>query len=259
MFYALTKGLISSPLVTVEHVIKSIQSLNDDAQQGTYEMSAISFGAYPTVADKYALMPCGACMGFKVGPRILAREAVTLADLKKMKIAVPGKKTTAFLVLQMVIPNVEPVVVPFNEIALTVADGRADAGLVISETQFTYEKLGLVKIIDLGEWWFEQSGLPLPLGGNIIRKDLPAKVKNEVIKIFQESIKYALTHREEAVKFAMKYARGMELDQALKFIGTYVNELTVDYGDTGREALRLLYQKGYELGALKTPVDVEFA
>jgi len=258
MFYALTKGLVSAPEVQIEHVLKSIQSLNEDAENGLYEMSAISFGAYPNVAEKYALMPCGACMGFKYGPMVLARREIKLQDLSRVKVAVPGKKTTAFLALQMAAPNVEALVLPFDEIAPAIQEGQVEAGLLISEAQLTYQKLGLVKIVDLGEWWHEQTGLPIPLGGNIIRKDLSSDVKKRMVKLFQESIEFALSHREEAVRFAMKYARGMDFAQALKFVGMYVNELTIDYGEIGRQSLQLLYERAYDCGVLQQRVAIEF-
>jgi 1,4-dihydroxy-6-naphthoate synthase len=258
MFYAMTKGLVSSPGLTITHVLKSIQSLNQDALNGTYEMSAISFGAYPSIADKYALLPCGACMGLKYGPMLLARRPVALEDLPNLKIAIPGKQTTAFLALRILAPQVEAIVLPFDEIAMAVKEGRVDAGLVISEAQVIYEKLGLCKVVDLGEWWFDQTALPLPLGGNVVRKDLDDHVMGELINLFQRSIKFALANRAEAVEFAMQYARGMKFEEALKFVGMYVNELTVDYGETGRRALQLLYEKGYECGALQLPVEPEF-
>jgi len=259
MYYALTKGLLSSPQLQIKHVLKSIQLLNEDAKKGRYEMSAISFGAYPAIADKYALMPCGACMGFKYGPMVLAQKQMSLADLSEVKVAIPGRQTTAFLALQIMVPQVEAVVLPFDEIAPAVAQGRFEAGLVISEAQLIYEKLGLKKVVDLGQWWFEETGLPLPLGGNILRKDLGEKVKTELIGLFQSSIKFSLANRAQAVEFAMQYARGMDFAQALEFVGMYVNDLTVDYGDQGKRALALLYEKGFACGALKTPVAIEFA
>jgi 1,4-dihydroxy-6-naphthoate synthase len=259
MFYAITEGLVSSPALKIQHVLKSIQSLNEDAEKGTYEMSAISFGAYPSIADKYALMPCGACMGLKRGPIVLARREIGIEELSGLRVAVPGKQTTAYLALQICAPQVEVVVLPFDDVAPAVSEGRVDAGLVISEAQLTYDKLGLKKVVDLGEWWFDRAGLPMPLGGNIVRKDLDDYVKSELIRIFQESIRYALAHRAEAVEFAMRYARGMDFEQALKFVGTYVNELTVDYGETGRQAVRMLYEMAYECGALTQPVEIEFA
>jgi 1,4-dihydroxy-6-naphthoate synthase len=258
MFYAITKGLVSSPALNIAHVLKSIQSLNQDALNGTYEMSAISFGAYPSIADKYALMPCGACMGLKYGPMVLARREIALEDLPKLNIAIPGRQTTAFLALQILAPQVEATVLPFDEIASAVKAGRFDAGLVISEAQLIYEKLGLCKVVDLGEWWFDQTGLPMPLGGNVVRKDLDNQIKGELIELFQQSIKFALANRDEAVEFAMQYARGMKFEEALKFVGMYVNELTVDYGATGERALRLLYEKAHQCGALQRPVEIEF-
>jgi 1,4-dihydroxy-6-naphthoate synthase len=258
MFYALTQGIVSSPHLKIEHAIQSIQLLNEDARNGKYEMSALSFGAFPSVSEKYSLMSCGACMGFKTGPMILARQARQMQDLKNVKIAVPGKQTTAYLVLQIVLPNAETVVLPFDQIVPAIESGEVQAGLVISEAQLTHERLGLAKVIDLGEWWYEETKLPLPLGGNVFRKDLAPETKSELTHVFRESIRYALAHREEAVRFAMKYARSMDVAEALDFIGRYVNEFTVDYGEMGRLAVETLYRKAFESGALKQPVVCEF-
>jgi 1,4-dihydroxy-6-naphthoate synthase len=258
MFYALTKGIVSSPALRINHVLKSIQSLNQDAKDGVYEMSAVSFGAYPSITDRYVLMPCGACMGMRYGPMVLSSREISVEDLSNLKVAIPGRLTTAFLALQILAPHVEATVLPFDDIALAISEGRVDAGLVISEAQLVYEKLGLKKVVDLGEWWFGETGLPMPLGGNVVRKDLADYVKCELIELFQQSIRFALENRAEAVEFAMQYARGMDFDQALKFVGMYVNELTVDYGDVGRRALQLLYEKAYVCGALEAPVEIEF-
>ncbi len=258
MFYALTQGIVSSPLLKIEHAIKSIQLLNEDARNGKYEMSALSFGAFPAVSEKYSLMSCGACMGFKTGPMILAKQQYELKDLKNVKIAVPGKQTTAYLVLQIALPNADTVVLPFDQIVPAIEKGEVQAGLVISEAQLTHERLGLAKVVDLGAWWYDETQLPLPLGGNVFRKDLPGRTKSELTRVFKESIRYALSHREEAVQFAMRYARSMDVDEALDFIGRYVNEFTVDYGEVGRLAVETLYRKAFESGALQTIVNCEF-
>jgi 1,4-dihydroxy-6-naphthoate synthase len=258
MFYALTQGIVSSPLLKIEHAIKSIQLLNEDARNGKYEMSALSFGAFPAVSEKYSLMSCGACMGFKTGPMILAKQQYELKDLKNVKIAVPGKQTTAYLVLQIALPNADTVVLPFDQIVPAIEKGEVQAGLVISEAQLTHERLGLAKVVDLGAWWYNETQLPLPLGGNVFRKDLPGRTKSELTRVFKESIRYALSHREEAVQFAMRYARSMDDAEALDFIGRYVNEFTVDYGEVGRLAVETLYRKAFESGALQTIVNFEF-
>ena len=259
MFYAITRGLLESPQFQVAHVLKGIQLLNEDAAAGVFEMSAISFGAYPGVADKYSLMPCGACMGLKYGPMVLSKNKISLDQLRSTKVAIPGKRTSAYLALQIVAPGIETVVLPFDQIAPAVQSGDVEAGLVISEAQLLYEKLGLHKVVDLGEWWYEETKLPLPLGGNIIRKDVDHSIKASLIELFQKSIKYALSHREEAVRFAMTYARGMDFEQALKFVGMYVNELTVDYGEDGRQALQLFYDRAFQAGALEKKVSLDFA
>jgi len=258
MFYALTQGIVSSPHLKIEHAIKSIQLLNEDARNGKYEMSALSFGAFPAVSEKYSLMSCGACMGFKTGPMILAKQPYKIADLKGIKIAVPGKQTTAYLVLQIAFPNNDTVVLPFDQIVPAIEKGEVEAGLVISEAQLIHERLGLAKVVDLGEWWYDETKLPLPLGGNVFRKDLAAKTKAELTRVFKDSIRYALSHREEAVQFAMRYARNMDVAEALDFIGRYVNEFTIDYGEVGRLAVETLYRKAFECGALENQVICEF-
>lgn len=258
MFYALTSEKLRSQNFEITHELRTIQELNEAALAGKYEMSALSFAAYPRVADKYALMPCGACMGFKQGPMLLSKKEIALQDLDRLTIAIPGRLTTAYLVLQMVKPGLTTVEVPFDQIVNEVSSGKVDAGLIIHEAQMTYQRSGLAKVVDLGEWWFGETGLPLPLGGNVIRRDIAPEISVELTRMFQESIRYAMANRDEAVSFAMRYARGLEVDAATKFIGTYVNEWTVDYGEEGRMALVKLFERAYEVRALDHPICAEF-
>lgn len=258
MFYALAKDKLGLPGVKINQVLKDIQSLNQDAMKGTYEVSAISFAAYPLVADRYSLMPCGASMGYKYGPMIVAREPLSREDLKGKKVAIPGKLTTAYLVMQLYQPGLDVIEVPFDRIPEAVKNGEADAGLLIHEGQLTYQSLGLSKIVDFGEWWFDLTSLPLPLGGNVIRKDLGADLIRKTTKILKQSIVYSLEHRKEALEYAMTFARDLDTGLADKFVGMYVNELTVDYGDDGRKAITTLFKMAHEKGLVKEPVKVEF-
>jgi len=258
MFYALAHDKLDTRGVKVNQVLKDIQSLNHDAINGRYEVSAISFAAYPLVADRYALMPCGASMGYKYGPIVVAKRPFTVDELKGTTVAIPGKLTTAWLALQLWQPGLTVVEMPFDKILEAVSDGQVDAGLLIHEGQLTYGQSGLVKVVDLGEWWFEETGLPLPLGGNVIRKDLGEAMVKQITKLLQDSIVYSLEHRAEALDYAMTFARDMEKRLADKFVGMYVNELTVDYGENGRKALSLLFQRAHERGIVKQPVAVEF-
>ncbi len=258
MFYALAKDKLGIPGVKINQVLKDIQSLNQDAMKGTYEVSAISFAAYPLVADRYSLMPCGASMGYKYGPMIVAREPLSREDLKGKKVAIPGKLTTAYLVMQLYHPGLDVIELPFDRIPDAVKNGEADAGLLIHEGQLTYQSLGLSKIVDFGEWWFNLTSLPLPLGGNVIRKDLGADLIRKTTKILKQSIVYSLEHRQEALEYAMTFARDLDTGLADKFVGMYVNELTVDYGDDGRKAITTLFKMAHEKGLVKEPVKVEF-
>jgi 1,4-dihydroxy-6-naphthoate synthase len=258
MFYALAKNKLGIPGVKVNQVLKDIQSLNQDAIKGTYEVSAISFAAYPQVASRYSLMPCGASMGYKYGPMIVAREQLTKDDLKNKKVAIPGKLTTAYLVMQLWQPGLEVVEVPFDRIPEAVKNGEVDAGLLIHEGQLTYASIGLKKIVDFGQWWFDLTELPLPLGGNVIRKDMGPDLIQKTTKVLKQSIVYSLEHRQEALEYALTFARDLETGLADKFVGMYVNELTVDYGDAGRKAISTLFQMAYENGLVAEPVKVEF-
>ena len=259
MFYALTVGKLTSANFSIKHVLTSIQDLNQAAKKGIYEMSAISFAAYPQVSDRYFLMPCGACMGLKRGPIVIGKRALDATELKRSTIAIPGKLTTAYLTLKIFEPQVNVIEKQFDQIIQSVIDEEADAGLIINESQLTYQEMGLRKIVDLGQWWFEETGLPLPLGGNIIRKDLGLDFIGEMTALFQGSIKYALAHKDEVVQYAKRYAPAMTDEQAGQFIGMYVNDLTVDYGDTGRKALETLFEKAHTSGAMEQSSLVEFA
>lgn len=258
MFYAIAADKVGIPGLKVNQVLKDIQSLNRDAMAGTYEVSAISFAAYPEVADRYALMPCGASMGQKYGPMIVAAEQLDRKGLRKAKLAIPGKLTTAYLALRLYEPELQVVEIPFDQIIQAVKDGQVDAGLIIHEGQLTYEKVGLKKIVDLGQWWFEVTGLPLPLGGNIVRRDLGDQLVKDVTKLLRDSIVYGLSHRKEALEYALNFARDMRPDLADKFVGMYVNELTVDYGDLGRKAVSALFSMAYDKGLFSRPVAVDF-
>ncbi len=258
MFYALAQGKLRDPELEFIHTLEDIQSLNARALRGEYEVTAVSFHAYAYLADRYALLPHGASMGDGYGPMVVAKEAWTPADLRGRRIAIPGTLTTAFLALQLWNPNLEHIVIPFDQIIDAVQDERADAGLIIHEGQVTYPSLGLHKIVDLGEWWLKATGLPLPLGGNVIRKDLGPATMRRVSAILRESIRYALDHREEALRYAMQFGRDMDGGQADRFIGMYVNDLTLDYGERGRAAVRRLLMEGHAHRLIPTKVEPEF-
>lgn len=258
MFYGLAAGKVETYGIKVNQVLKDIQSLNLDAQNGIFEVSAISFAAYPDLEDSYALMPCGASMGRKYGPMVVAARDMTISDLSDVKLAIPGRQTTAFLALRLVEKNLNVVELPFDQILGAVRNGTVDAGLIIHEGQLTYGELGLTRIIDLGEWWHEQTGLPLPLGGNIIRKDLGADLINKSTRMLQDSIRYALSNREEALAYALQFARGLKKEEADKFVGMYVNDLTIDYGEEGKKALLQLFKMSYENGLISKELTPEF-
>ncbi len=259
MYYALTEGIIKPIAISITHKLLPMQILNEAASSGKYEMSALSFAAYPQVADRYYLMSCGACMGYKTGPMLLAKEPITENKIAQLKIAVPGTLTTAYLLLKIFCPRVQTISLPFDAIIGAVMDGSVEAGLVIDGGQMTYTQMGLHKILDLGAWWYEQTALPLPLGGNIIKKDLPPAVIFQLTQLFRQSIQYALDHRLEAAKYATRYAQGMSADQAMQFIGRYVNELTLNYGEQGKQALSELFRRAHAAGVLTKIVEPEFA
>lgn len=243
MFYAMAENKIDLRGYRFEHRLRDIQTLNEWAMRGELHISAISIHAYAYVSDKYALMPCGASMGDGYGPLVISgSEAPARSDprewLRDQVIAVPGRMTSAYLALQLYLGEFKHVVVPFDQIFDAVREGRAAAGLIIHEGQLTYAHAGFKKVVDLGEWWKTKTGLPLPLGGNVLRRDLPAAVQHELVQIIRESIEFGLTHRDEAVRHSMPYARDMDAGLAGKFIGMYVNDYTRDYGEKGRAAIR---------------------
>ena len=272
MFYAIAKSKIDLRGYRFEHRLEDIQTLNERAQRGELHISAISIHAYAHVTDKYALLPCGASMGDGYGPIVVKRwpspnaEPLTLSSERSLRellidktIAVPGRMTSAFLALQLFLGSeFKHIVVPFDKIFEAIESGAADAGLLIHEAQLTYERAGFSKVVDLGEWWKRETALPLPLGGNIIRKDIPRPVQHDLVEILRESIEYGLTHRAQAVAHAMAYARDMNTSLADKFIGMYVNEFARDYGEVGRTAIRKFLVRAREAGVLNTSIELEF-
>lgn len=259
MFYGLATHKIDTGDLDFQHVLKDIQTLNEEARKGTYDVTAISFHAYAYVADKYALLPHGASIGDNYGPVVVASEELDVAELPNVTIAIPGTLTSAFLALSIHTPNFKYEVVPFDEITEAVTEGRCDAGLLIHEGQLFYHNLGLHKVLDLGEWWHEHTGgLPLPMGGNAIRRDLGEETIREVSSLLRESIGYSLDNREDALQYAMQFARDMDPALADRFVAMWVNELTLDYTDRGREAVRRLLAEGHERGIIPHKVDVQF-
>jgi 1,4-dihydroxy-6-naphthoate synthase len=258
MFYGLATNKLNTGNLSFKHLLKDIQTLNEEAMQGTYDVTAISFHAYAYVADKYALLPHGASIGDNYGPIVVSRQPATPEDIAKLKIAVPGELTSAFLALRIFNPDFEYVVVPFDKIIDTVRDGSCDAGLLIHEGQLFYESLGLHKVLDLGEWWHKRHGLPLPMGGNVIRRDLGPALIKEVSNLLRESISYSLNNRDDALQYAMQFARDMDTELADRFVAMWVNDLTLDYTDRGREAVRRLLEEGFERGIIPNRVPVEF-
>jgi 1,4-dihydroxy-6-naphthoate synthase len=265
MFYGLASGAVAVDGIEVDQVLSDIQTLNQAAFEGRYEVTAVSFNAYAHLVDRYALLPHGASMGDKYGPILVSRTPVPGAasgpvSLKGMRIAIPGKLTSAFLTLQMYDPSFDYEVVPFDEIDAAVLAGRVDAGLLIHEGQLTYQADGLHKIVDLGEWWFERTGgLPLPLGGNIIRRDLGPEMMRTISKMLHDSIAHALNNREAAVVYAQQFGRGLDRTDTDRFVGMYVNQLTLDYGTRGRAALERFFTEAFEKGLIPNRVPVEFA
>jgi len=264
MFYAIAKNKIDLRGYRFEHRLEDIQTLNERATRGELHISAVSIHAYAYVADKYALLPCGASMGDGYGPIVIRKRPTLNADidpgeqLRGCVIAVPGRMTSAYLALQLYLGDFKHVVVPFDQIFDAVNAGRADAGLIIHEGQLTYAKSGFTKVVDLGKWWKQETGLPLPLGGNVIRKDIPADIRHDLLEIMRESIDFGLAHRDEAVQHALPYARDMNEKLADKFIGMYVNEFTRDYGEKGRAAIRRFLDDARSAGYIDTSGEIEF-
>jgi len=259
MFYGLASGRVPSNGFELEHVLSDIETLNRAAFTGTYEITAVSFHAYAHLTDRYILLPHGASMGDRYGPVVVAKKDGP-SSLKGIRVAIPGELTTAFLTLRLYDPSFEYVVVPFDQIQEKVHSGEVAAGLLIHEGQVTYADEGLRKIVDLGEWWADRTGgLPLPLGGNVIRRDLGAAAISKLSGLLRDSIAYGLEHRQEAVDYAMQFGRGLDRKLTDKFVGMYVNGLTLDYGDRGREAVRRLLDDSRAAGLLPRTVEVEFA
>ncbi|MFN3134748.1 MAG: menaquinone biosynthesis family protein [Candidatus Kryptonium sp.] len=259
MFYALVNNKIDTGDLKFVNILSDIETLNRKAFDGVYDVTAISFHAYAYISDKYMLMPCGASMGIGYGPILVAKKKFSPSDLKDLTVGVPGTLTSAFLILKIFEPDVKYKVIPFDKIIDAVLNDEVDAGLLIHEGQLTYSSSGLVKLIDFGEWWYEQTGLPLPLGGNAVKKELGIQLIKKVSRYLHDSIKYALEHRNEALKYALQFARGMDDNLADKFVGMYVNELTLDYGENGRKAVQLFLDLGFERGLIHKKVKVEFA
>ena len=258
MFYGLATNKLDTGDLSFTHVLEDIQSLNEKAMRGYYDVTAISFHAYAYVADKYVLLPHGASIGDNYGPIVVAREPKRVEDLAGLKVAVPGTLTSAFLALRILCPDFEYEVVPFDQIIKAVQEGRSDAGLLIHEGQLFYQDLGLRKVVDLGEWWHGRTGLPLPMGGNVIRRDLGAETIRRVSRYLHESIRYSLEHRADALGYAMQFARDMDTELADRFVGMWVNELTLDYSERGRRAVELFLDEGARRGIIPHRVKVEF-
>jgi 1,4-dihydroxy-6-naphthoate synthase len=258
MFYGLATNKVRVPGLRFTHTLTDIETLNRKAMQGVYDVTAISFHAYPYLQDNYALMPCGGSVGEQYGPMVVATRPLTLEELRKLKVAVPGTLTTAYLALKLFSPGIETEVVAFDQIIPELIAGKYEAGLIIHEGQLTYESSGLCKILDLGKWWHEQTGLPLPLGGNAIRRSLGKELIATVTQALRDSIQYGLDHREEALAYAMQFARDLDPQKADRFVGMYVNERTLDYGADGREAVARLLQMGHQAGIIPNPPKVEF-
>jgi 1,4-dihydroxy-6-naphthoate synthase len=267
MFYAMAENKIDLRGYRFEHRLEDIQTLNERATRGELHISAISIHAFAYVSDRYALLPCGASMGDGYGPMVVVpseakfdatSDEQSRARLRGRKIAIPGRMTSAYLALQLYLGDFDHVVVPFDQIFDAVKSGKADAGLIIHEGQLTYARSGFTKVIDLGEWWKRETGLPLPLGGNVLRKDIPLPVQRDLLAIMRESIDYGLAHRDDAVRHSMPYARDMDAKLAGKFIGMYVNDFTRDYGETGRKAIREFLTRARDGGYIKNSPLVEF-
>ena len=258
MFYGLATNKLETEGIKFEHTLKDIQSLNEDAKNGVFDVTAISFHAYAYVSDKYALLPHGASIGDKYGPIVVSKEPRSADEISDMKIAIPGELTSAFLALRLYNPKFEYEVRPFDKITDAVLSGDVDAGLLIHEGQLYYKELGLDKVLDLGEWWHERTGLPLPMGGNAIRRDLGEDLMKQVSRHLHRSIMYSMENREDALQYAMQFARDMAPEVADRFVAMWVNELTLDYGERGKEGVRRLLKEGYEAGIIPHKVDVAF-
>lgn len=259
MFYGLATNKLDTGNLGFTHVLKDIQTLNEEAFRGTYDVTAISFHAYAYIADKYMLLPHGASIGDNYGPILVSQEPAKAEDISKLKIAIPGTLTSAFLALRIFNPDFQYEVVPFDKIIEAVQSGRCDAGLLIHEGQLFYESIGLHKVLDLGQWWHEKTGLPLPMGGNAIRRDLGRDIISQVSDCLRASIQHSLANREDALEYAMQFARDMDTALADRFVAMWVNDLTLDYTERGREAVRRILAEGFERGIIPNRTLVEFA
>ncbi len=258
MFYALAHHKLETGDLEFRHELQDIETLNRRALRGELEVTAVSIHAYAHLLDKYALLPSGCSMGDRYGPMVVARQPLTTDQLKSARIAVPGTLTTAFLALKLLLGEFQYEVLPFDQILAAVREGRFDAGLIIHEGQLTFQNEGLRLIVDLGVWWHEKTGLPLPLGGNVVRRDLGGETIRQISRLLKESIRYALAHREDALTYALQYARDMDRKLADQFVGMYVNDWTLDYGSRGRQAVRRLLEEGHRAGIIPTLADVQF-
>jgi 1,4-dihydroxy-6-naphthoate synthase len=258
MFYALATHKLSTPGYKFTHVLSDIQALNEAALSETYDVTAVSFAAYPWLRDNYILLDCGASFGEGYGPIVVSYKSLKKEELAGKRIGVPGLKTTAYLALKLFEPNFEAVVMPFDKILDAVQKGLVEAGLLIHEGQLLFPQLGLHRVVDLGIWWQEQTGLPLPLGGNAVRRALGPAVGRQIAKTIRESVQYGLEHREEALNYAMQFARDMEAELTDKFVGMYVNKWTLGYGERGKRAVKELITRGTKAGLLPAPPTVEF-
>lgn len=258
MFYALAEGKVDTGDIRYVHELQDIETLNQRAMRGELEVTAVSIHAYAYLTDRYALLPHGASMGDGYGPKLVAKRPMRREEIRGKRIAIPGKLTSAYMAMRLFEPDFEAVPTRFDAIEQVVLDGTVDLGLLIHEGQLTYGDQGLALITDLGVWWQDSTGLPLPLGGNVVRKDLGRPMIERISRHIHDSIAYGLRHREPALDHSMRYARGLERDRADRFVGMYVNELTLDYGERGRQAVRLFLARGAEAGILPGPVTVEF-
>lgn len=258
MFYALATHKLATPGYKYTHILSDIQSLNEAALSETYDVTAVSFAAYPTLRDKYVLLDCGASFGEGYGPIVVATHALKPQGLRGKRIGVPGLKTSAYLTLKLYEPDFEPVVIPFDKIIDAVRNNVVEAGLLIHEGQLFFPQMGLYRVIDLGIWWQESTSLPLPLGGNAVRRSLGPDLGRQIAKTIRDSVSYALEHREEALNYAMQFARDMDAELADKFVGMYVNKWTLGYGEKGRKAVRELIERGTAAGLLPGPPQIEF-
>lgn len=258
MFYGLARGGVPTGDLEVTHQLTDIETLNQHAREGRHEVTAISFHAYPYVADKYALMPCGGSIGDGYGPLLVAREPLDPTRVAGKVVAIPGTMTSAYLALRLFAPGVETRVVPFDQILDEVQEGRADVGLIIHEGQLTYGGQNLHKVLDLGVWWKDETGLPLPLGGNAVRRDLGKERMAQLTRLVRETVQHSLDNRESALEYAMSFARGMDPKVADRFVGMWVNDMTLDIGDRGREAAQTFLDRGYEAGVIPSRVVIDF-